>query len=180
MKERLRDEYDILLANIVKKIVADTHIKASPMEDGYVLDVPVEQDRFGRGRVEGRDMRWQRVFITRIRRSKKSEDIYKMATVCAPDDERFYRLALVLNMCLSMGAFALSNKKSEKKGEDFETYSYPEASTAPADIENLSDFVMVEKILARDASVNKIKESLTTLATVGDGCEKMLVGVDIA
>ena len=168
------------LKEIVRQMVGDSHIKAQPMESGFVLDVPVEEGPFGRCRIDGRDMRWQRVFITFQEQKNPEDDVFRIVTLCAPGDERFYRAALLMNMDLTMGGFCLSNKTHENKGKDGQAYRLPQASTAPGDIDRESRFAMIETMLVRDATPRKVMESVKTLANVGDCFEKMMVGIDIS
>lgn len=168
------------LKELILQMVEGSHIKAQPIEKGFVLDVPVEEGPFGRCRIEGKDMRWQRVFITYEEKSSPSDDVFHIVTLCAPGDERFYRTALMMNMDLSMGAFSLCNISKEAKGADGKIYKLPAASGAADDIHRESQFAMIETILAADATVKKVMESVKTLANVGDCFEKMMVGMDIS
>ena len=179
MSDTNADKYFQKLSEIVNKIAEDNQYEISEIEDGFVLDIPVEYEVFEADEelIEDFDSieadqpedikipdnvklkiehRRQYVYITGYHKGPDNEDLIQVFTVCAPDDERFYKSALLLNMNLPFGAIALSNV-------DGETY-----------------FVLVDTYLAESVTFKELSASITTLARAGDKMERMLVGEDLA
>ena len=154
-------------------------IEATEIDGGYVLDIPVEYEILEGGgeniiedfdefcikkKQENPDIpiestierRGQYVYVTADHRGPLEEDIYQIFTVCGPEDEKFYKSALMINMNLPFGAFAVSQ------------------------VEDKSYFVLVDTYLAGEVSDEELESSIIALARAGDKTEKLLVGDDVA
>ncbi|MFP4496706.1 MAG: hypothetical protein ACLFQV_00740 [Vulcanimicrobiota bacterium] len=141
------------LKKIVDLIVSNKDIFVEKIENGFALDIPVVYEL---STEEGQaEMRRQFVYITATRESHEGDEMYQIFTICAPEDERFYSSALMLNMNLPFGAIAIS----EVEGKNY--------------------FVLVDTYLAKNCTTSEIEKSVLTLAEAGDRMEKMLVGLDL-
>ncbi|MCD4784254.1 MAG: YbjN domain-containing protein [Candidatus Eremiobacteraeota bacterium] len=173
------EKYFQKLTEIVQEFAGKNQYEISEIDDGFVLDIPVEYEVFEdeediiddldsletelpmdieipdniKSKIEHRR---QFVYVTGYHKGPDNEDMFQVFTVCAPDDERFYKSALLLNMNLPFGAIALSNVEGE-------TY-----------------FVLVDTYLAESVTAEELNASISTLARAGDKMERMLIGDDLA
>lgn len=154
-------------------------IEVTEIDGGFVLDIPIEYEILegsGENIIEDFEefclskkqdnpnisietiieRRGQYVYVTADHRGPLQEHIFQVFTICGPEDERFYRSALMINMNLPFGAFALSQ------------------------IEGKSSYVLVDTYLAEKVSDEELEQSIISVARAGDRTEKMLVGEDIA
>ncbi len=136
------------LKDVIYKIVEGKDIPVEEIEGGFVLDVPVEY--------EDEPLRRQFVYVTSNRETTQGEEVYQVFTICAPEDERFYKSALMLNMTLPFGAIAL------------------------AEVEGKNHFVIVDTYLAKDVTQAELENSIITLAEAGDKMEKVMIGEDVS
>ncbi len=169
--ERLRD--------FVESFSEKRGIDVTEIDGGFVLDIPIEYeilegsgeniiedfDEFCRSKKQDNpniiiesiiERRGQYVYVTADHRGPLQEYIYQVFTICGPEDERFYRSALMINMNLPFGAFAISQ------------------------IEGKSSYVLVDTYLAEKVSDEELEQSIISVARAGDRTEKLLVGEDIA
>ena len=72
---------------MVNLITKGTNIEKKEIEDGFVLDVPVEWDPADKSTVKRR----QFVFLTSGRKSPGGRDIVQVFTICAPEYVNFYK-----------------------------------------------------------------------------------------
>ena len=141
-----------LLTRMIDQITANKNITVVKIRDGFVLDIPITY-RPDEGR---RDCnRKQFVYVTTNRESPDGGDLFQVFTICAPDEERFYRSALILNMNIPFGAIAISN------------------------VDGINYFVLVDTYLVEEVSVHELEASIHTLACCGDRIEEVLIGVDL-
>jgi hypothetical protein len=162
---------------LAEQFCAAKNAELSSFDDGFILDVPVEYMTYVTGQcdedldtatqgIHGAEtgekkeadtfieQRRQFVYLTANRKGLDDEDIIQVFTICAPEEERFYKSALLLNMNLPFGAFAVS----QVEGENY--------------------FVMVDTYLAESVTYEELALSIISLAKSGDKMEKMLVGED--
>lgn len=160
------------IKNILYPFCAEKQIEISEIESGFVLDVPVEYEILVEGQYDkdldsvteevkptsqtASETRKQFVYVTLNRKGLENEDILQIFTICAPEEERFYKSALLLNMNLPFGAFAISQ------------------------VEDQNYFVLVDTYLVDSITEKELLTSIMALAKSGDKLEKMLVGEDLA
>lgn len=175
------NEFDPLerLGLFAKKYSEKYGVDVTSIDGGFVLDIPIEFEilegsgeniiedfeEFCRCRKQDNpnisiesiiERRGQYVYITADHRGPLQEHIYQIFTICGPEDEKFYRSALMINMNLPFGAFAVSQ------------------------IEGKSSFVLVDTYLAEKVSDEELEQSIISVARAGDRTEKLLVGDDIS
>lgn len=177
MKDQSFDAMAKLRA-VLENFVSERKIPIEEIEGGYVLDIPVEYDKFPDEKIDedldtltydnvmktnlppgvpyDMEKRKQYVYVTANRKGLQGEELYQIFTICAPENESFYRSALLTNMNLPFGAIALS----EVEGENY--------------------FVLVDTYLAESVSEKELLISIMTLAKAGDKMEKLLIGLDIS
>jgi len=144
------------LKKMIEEISKGQDYELEEIEDGFILDIPVIYRSDEGDKSQGEEVRRQFVYITANRKSSEGEDMYQVFTICAPEDERFYRSALLLNMNLPFGAIAIS----EVEGKNY--------------------FVLVDTYLVNDVTQKELEMSILTLAKAGDRIEKILVGDDVS
>lgn len=167
------------LRSFVEKYSQTRGVDVTEIDGGFVLDIPIEYEILegsGENIIEDFDefclskkqdnpnisiesiieRRGQYVYITADHRGPLQERIFQVFTICGPEDERFYRSALMINMNLPFGAFALSQ------------------------IEGKSCYVLVDTYLADKVSDEELEQSVISVARAGDRTEKLLVGEDVA
>lgn len=167
------------LFKIVREIVDDTDIEIREINRGYVLDVPVEYECNCGKCPSGIETRHQFVFVTVGRKTPGGRDIYQVFTICAPETKNFYRTALMLNMNLPFGAFALSDVEAvtDLVSRDLK---YLPAGTVPINqIDEQKYFVMVDTCCVDTVSNEQLKASILTAARAGDRLERLMVGEDL-
>ncbi|MCE1245609.1 MAG: YbjN domain-containing protein [Firmicutes bacterium] len=181
MSENEKFDPMVRMKELVEQFCAEKSVDLSTFEDGFILDIPVEYLTYVSGCID-EDMdcatraiqgvppvvekcldkkaetfveqRRQFVYITANRKGLDEEDIIQVFTICAPEEERFYKSALLLNMNLPFGAFAVSQ------------------------VEGQNYFVMVDTYLASSVTYEELALSIMCLAKSGDKMEKMLMGED--
>jgi hypothetical protein len=143
------------LGEMVKEIALNRKYHLEEIENGYVVDVPVlySPEECESGEAETRQ---QFVYLTANRTNEEGEQLFQIFTICAPEDERFYKSAMLLNMNLPFGAFAI------------------------AEVEGVNYFVLVDTYHVKEVSIGEMEKSIMTLANAGDRMERMLIGDDIS
>ncbi len=144
------------LRGMIQEISRDEDYDVEKIEDGFIMDIPVLYKSEECESDTCEEVRRQFVYITANRKSGDGEDMYQVFTICAPEDERFYKSALLLNMNLPFGAIAISQ------------------------VEGKSYFVLVDTYLVSDVSTKEMELSILSLAKAGDRIEKILVGDDLS
>ena len=181
MAENGKFDPAVRMKELVEQFCKEKNIEISTFEDGFILDIPVDYMTYVTGSVD-EDMdsttraiqgappaverclekpadtyieqRRQFVYLTANRKGLDEEDIIQVFTICAPEEERFYKSALLLNMNLPFGAFAVSQ------------------------VEGQNYFVIVDTYLAQSVTYEELALSIMCLAKSGDKMEKMLMGED--
>lgn len=144
------------LKGMIEEISADEDYDVETIDDGFIMDIPVLYRPEESETDECEEVRRQFVYITANRKSGDGEEMYQVFTICAPEDERFYKSALLLNMNLPFGAIAVS------------------------EVEGKSYFVLVDTYLVTDVTTKELELSILSLAKAGDRIEKILVGDDVS
>lgn len=144
----------VKLRKMIDEISEGKDYEIEEIEGGVIVDIPVVYKP--EDSEEAEEVRRQYVYVTANRKSGHGEDMYQVFTICAPEDERFYKSALLLNMNLPFGAIAIS------------------------EVEDKNYFVLVDTYLVSDVSTKELEMSILSLAKAGDRIEKILVGDDLS
>lgn len=126
------------------------------IDGGFVVDLPVVYDLLDENEEAVEEVRRQFVYLTANRTSTEGDPIFQVFTICAPEDEQFYKSALLLNMNMPFGAVAIS------------------------EIEGENHFVLIDTYLVDSVTPKELEASAIALARAGDRMEKILVGEDIS
>lgn len=178
MTETLKTDSLEKLRDLLEGFFNDENVQVTEIEDGFVLDIPVEYDKFPDEEIdedldsvthdeifeeelEKEDLsitesRKQYVYVTVNRKGLQDEEIIQVFTICAPEEEDFYQSALMLNMTLPFGAIAISK------------------------VDDKNYFVLVDTYLVGSVTKKEMAISIMSLAKAGDKMERFLVGEDVA
>ncbi|MCE1246717.1 MAG: hypothetical protein LWY06_08745 [Firmicutes bacterium] len=179
MTEKWMHPHQKNLLAIIREIVDDSDIEIREINRGYALDIPVEYPCTCGDCPKGVEIRHQFVFVTYGRKTPGGRDIYQIFTICAPETKDFYRSALMLNMNLPFGAFAVADVEfaTELLSRDLQ---YMPAGTVPVtEVDERKYFVMVDTYCVDMVTVDQMRASIMTAARAGDRLEKLMVGEDL-
>lgn len=168
-------EHKKKLKELIDRIIPGTRIEVREMDSGYVLDVPVEFDPFDTSKV----IRRQFVFVNAGRKTPGGRDIYQVFTICSPETKKFYRNALMLNMNLPFGAFAIAEVDVKEDNSSRDLTAMPEGEIPLVRMKKEKHFVLVDTYLISEVDVQEMAASVMTMARAGDRLEKMVVGSDL-
>jgi hypothetical protein len=165
------------LSKIVREIVEDTDIEIREINRGYVLDIPVEYKSVSAP--SGVEMRHQFVFVTVGRKTPGGRDIYQIFTICAPETKNFYRTALMLNMNLPFGAFAISDVEAATELLSRDLQYMPSGAVPITEVEEQKYFVMVDTYCVDTVNTEQIEASVLAAARAGDRLERLMMSEDL-
>ncbi|MFP4497100.1 MAG: hypothetical protein ACLFQV_02720 [Vulcanimicrobiota bacterium] len=169
---KLQKKLDIM----IRMLTEGVDIQSSPIENGYILDIPVKCISNNEKPIK---IRRQFVYVTYGRQSPDGEELYQVFTVCGPAQPRLYKLALQLNMEISMGALAVSKVNVMEQNLKRSPQVIPQGIKPTITTGQANYFVIVDTYLVDEINIEKLKTALTSIASSGDKFEKMLVGKDI-
>jgi len=163
------------LKKILEEVTKYGGIELSEIESGFALDIPVNYEIFPDRKevlieesysalAEKKDgtklpdsiieQRRQFVYIA-VELGPNDEFIYQVFTLCGPENEKFYKSALLMNMSLPFGAFAISK------------------------VEGVEHFVLVDTYLVDTIAPEELSMSILSIARAGDRMEKLLFEEDL-
>lgn len=154
MSEKQLDRSLEKLKQLVEEFNRENNYNVQKLENGYVIDIPLEYESLGEEEEE--EKRAQFVYVTANRESYERDDVIQVFTVCAPENERFYKSALLLNMNLPFGAIAIS------------------------EVEGKNHFVIVDTYLVSEVTAAELEKSILSLAKAGDQMEKVMISQDVS
>ncbi|MCD4784253.1 MAG: hypothetical protein K8T10_10580 [Candidatus Eremiobacteraeota bacterium] len=167
------------LAKIISQFSEKREMNVGEIEDGFVLDIPVEYKSIAKHLLPGKEVRHQFVFVTGNRKMSNGKEIYQIFTVCAPEEDTFYRNALFLNANLTFGAFAIADVETISSDLKREVLCLPTGEVRVAQVKKEKCFVLVDTYMVSEADAIQMEASIMTIAKAGDKLEKMLMKEDI-